>query len=68
MGKFLLGLVIGLVVGVLVAAYNPDLPEEVRTTLASLTGSGPARDGGGGRGHRRGRRRGGGRGEGSHGR
>jgi hypothetical protein len=38
MGKFLLGLVIGVVVGVLVVAYNPNLPDEVRTTLASLTG------------------------------
>jgi hypothetical protein len=38
MGKFLLGLVIGLVVGVLAAAYNPGLPEDVRTTLASVTG------------------------------
>jgi hypothetical protein len=38
MGKFLLGLIIGLVVGVLAIAYNPNLPEEVRTTLANLTG------------------------------
>lgn len=38
MGKFLLGLVIGVVVGVLVAAYNPNLPDEVRATLASVTG------------------------------
>jgi hypothetical protein len=38
MGKFLLGLIIGLVVGVLVVAYNPNLPDEVRATLASLTG------------------------------
>ena len=38
MGKFLLGLVIGVIVGVLVVAYNPNLPDEVRTTLASLTG------------------------------
>jgi hypothetical protein len=38
MGKFLLGLIIGLVVGVLVVAYNPNLPDEVRATLANLTG------------------------------
>jgi hypothetical protein len=38
MGKFLLGLIIGLVVGVLAIAYNPNLREEVRTTLANLTG------------------------------
>jgi hypothetical protein len=38
MGKFLFGLIIGLVVGVLAMAYNPNLPEEVRTTLANVTG------------------------------
>jgi hypothetical protein len=38
MGKFLLGLVIGLVVAVLATAYNPNLSEDVRTTLANLTG------------------------------
>jgi hypothetical protein len=38
MGKFLLGLIIGLVVGVLVVAYNPNLPDEVRATLEGLTG------------------------------
>jgi hypothetical protein len=38
MGKFLLGLIIGVMVGVLVVAYNPNLPDEVRATLASLTG------------------------------
>ena len=37
MGKFLLGLIIGVIVGVLAMAYNPDLPEEVRTALASVT-------------------------------
>lgn len=37
MGKFLLGLVIGLVVGVLAVAYNPNLPQEVRTALAEVT-------------------------------
>jgi hypothetical protein len=38
MGKFLLGLVIGLVVGVLALTYNPNLVDEVRTTLANVTG------------------------------
>jgi hypothetical protein len=38
MGKFLLGLVIGGVVGVLAVTYNPNLVDEVRTTLANLTG------------------------------
>jgi hypothetical protein len=38
MGKFLLGLIIGVVVGVLAMAYNPNLPQDVRTTLANLTG------------------------------
>ncbi|MGH6900042.1 MAG: hypothetical protein ACREJ5_26410 [Geminicoccaceae bacterium] len=38
MGKFLLGLVIGLVVGVLAVAYNPNLPEEIRTGVANVTG------------------------------
>jgi hypothetical protein len=38
MGKFLSGLIIGVVVGVLAMAYNPNLPREVRTTLANLTG------------------------------
>ena len=37
MGKFLLGLVIGVVVGVLAMAYNPNLPEEVRTGLVEVT-------------------------------
>jgi gas vesicle protein len=37
MGKFLLGLVIGVIVGVLAMAYNPNLPEEVRTGLAEVT-------------------------------
>jgi gas vesicle protein len=37
MGKFLLGLVIGAIVGVLAMAYNPDLPAEVRTSLANVT-------------------------------
>jgi len=37
MGKFLLGLVIGLVVGVVAMAYNPNLPQEVRTELTELT-------------------------------
>ena len=38
MGKFIVGLVIGVVVGVLAVTYNPNLVEEVRTTLANLTG------------------------------
>jgi hypothetical protein len=38
MGKFLLGLIIGLVVGVLAVAYNPNLPEEIRTAVANVTG------------------------------
>ncbi len=37
MGKFLLGLVIGVVVGVLAMAYNPNLPQEVRTGLVEVT-------------------------------
>jgi hypothetical protein len=37
MGKFLLGLVIGVVVGVLAMAYNPNLPQEVRTALAEVS-------------------------------
>ena len=37
MGKFLLGLVVGVVVGVLAMAYNPNLPEEVRTGLVEVT-------------------------------
>jgi hypothetical protein len=37
MGKFLLGLVIGVVVGVLAMAYNPNLPQEVRTGLAEVS-------------------------------
>jgi hypothetical protein len=38
MGKFVLGLVAGLIVGVLAMASNPDLPEDVRTALARVTG------------------------------
>ena len=37
MGKFLLGVVLGVVVGVLAMAYNPDLPQEVRTGLVEVT-------------------------------
>ena len=37
MGKFVLGLIIGVIVGVLAMAYNPNLPQEVRTGLAELT-------------------------------
>jgi hypothetical protein len=37
MGKFLLGLIIGAVLGVLLVSYNPSLPDDVRTALASLT-------------------------------
>ena len=37
MGKFLLGLIIGVVVGVLAMAYNPNLPERVRTGLVEVT-------------------------------
>jgi hypothetical protein len=37
MGKFLLGLVLGVVVGVLAMAYNPNLPQEVRTGLVEVT-------------------------------
>lgn len=37
MGKFVLGLIIGLIVGVLAMAFNPNLPQEVRTGLTELT-------------------------------
>lgn len=37
MGKFLLGLIIGLIVGVLAMAYNPDMPQEVRSGLDEAT-------------------------------
>jgi hypothetical protein len=37
MGRFLLGLIIGVIVGVLAMAYNPDLPQEVRTVLTEVT-------------------------------
>jgi hypothetical protein len=37
MGKFLLGLVLGVILGVIAVAYNPNLPAEVRTTLANVT-------------------------------
>jgi hypothetical protein len=37
MGKFLWGLVIGVIVGVLVMAYNPTLPEQIRAGLANVT-------------------------------
>jgi hypothetical protein len=38
MGKFLFGLVIGVVAGVLVVTYNPNLPEEIRTAVGTVTG------------------------------
>jgi hypothetical protein len=37
MGKFLLGLIIGLIVGILAMTVNPNLPQELRASLASLT-------------------------------
>jgi gas vesicle protein len=37
MAKFLTGLIIGIVVGVLAMAANPDLPQDLRVTLANLT-------------------------------
>jgi hypothetical protein len=40
MGKFLIGLVVGMALGVLAMAANPDLPQELRANLASLTALG----------------------------
>ena len=37
MGKFLLGLIIGIIVAALAMTMNPNLPEELRASLASLT-------------------------------
>jgi gas vesicle protein len=37
MGKFVVGLIIGVVVGILAMTVNPNLPEELRVSLASLT-------------------------------
>ena len=37
MGKFIIGLVIGIVVGILAMTANPNLPEQLRASLASLT-------------------------------
>jgi gas vesicle protein len=37
MGKFLLGLIVGVIVGVLAMTMNPNLPQELRAALASLT-------------------------------
>jgi gas vesicle protein len=37
MGKFLFGLILGLIIGVVAMAYNPNLPQEVRTGLEELT-------------------------------
>lgn len=37
MGKFLVGLIFGIVVGVLAMIANPNLPQELRVNLASLT-------------------------------
>jgi hypothetical protein len=37
MGKFVVGLIIGVVVGILAVTANPNLPQELRVSLASLT-------------------------------
>ena len=37
MGKFLLGLIIGIIVAGLAMTMNPNLPQELRASLASLT-------------------------------
>jgi hypothetical protein len=37
MGKFILGLIVGIVVAVLAMSYDPNLPQEVRASLADLT-------------------------------
>jgi hypothetical protein len=37
MGKFLLGLIIGIIVAALAMTMNPNLPQELRASLASLT-------------------------------
>jgi gas vesicle protein len=37
MGKFIIGLIVGIVVGVLAMTANPNLPEELRASLANLT-------------------------------
>ena len=40
MGKFILGLIVGVIVGVLAMTVNPNLPEQLRTSLANLTANG----------------------------
>jgi hypothetical protein len=37
MGKFLLGLIIGIIVAALAMTMNPNLPQELRASLANLT-------------------------------
>ena len=37
MGKFILGLIVGIVVAVLAMSYDPNLPQELRASLADLT-------------------------------
>lgn len=37
MGKFITGLIIGVIVGILAVTANPNLPQELRVSLASLT-------------------------------
>ena len=38
MGRFLLGLIVGAILGILAMSVNPDLPQQLRVTLANLTG------------------------------
>jgi gas vesicle protein len=38
MGRFLLGLIVGAILGILAMSMNPDLPQQLRVTLANLTG------------------------------
>ncbi|MCC2666044.1 MAG: hypothetical protein K0S35_3966 [Geminicoccaceae bacterium] len=37
MGRFLLGLIAGIVVGIFAMTLNPELPEQLRVSIASLT-------------------------------
>jgi hypothetical protein len=37
MGKFLLGLIIGIIIAAFAMTMNPNLPQELRASLASLT-------------------------------
>ena len=37
MARFLIGLILGIFVGALAAAYEPTLPEQLRTGLANVT-------------------------------